>query len=319
MEDNSMWRSVINLKYGLEVGGWFPPIPKGCHGFGLWKEISKEGLILRHHCFMKIGDGSKARFWEDWWCGEAPLCSSFPALYRVASSKGARVADLWVVSGSGGGWNFSFGRHFHDWELEEVQVFLGTVNSQSISPNLSDRIWWKEAKNGSFSIKTCFDLLEGVRQQSVPIKMLWNPIIPTKVGFFAWEVWWDKILTMDRLKKRGFFLASRCALCGKDEESLEHLLIHYPKVWCIWTAIFSLSGGGWVCHFLVKDLMLGWLHLPLRKKDAKLWRTVPLCLIWAIWKERNRVMFEDEVFSKTRLKSCFLFSFSSWASLVHDV
>ena len=28
-------------------------------------------------------------------------------------------------------------------------------------------------------------------------------------------------------------------------------------------------------------------------------------------------MFEDKAFSKT--KSCFLFSFSSWASLVHDV
>ena len=103
MEDNSMWRSVINLKYGLEVGGWFPHIPKGFHGVGLWKEINKEGLILRHHCSVKIGDGSKARFWEDWWCGEASLCSSFPALYRMASSKGARVADIWVVSGSGGG------------------------------------------------------------------------------------------------------------------------------------------------------------------------------------------------------------------------
>ena len=200
-----------------------------------------------------------------------------------------------------------------------MQGFLGTVNSQSISLNLSDRIWWKEAKNGSFSVKSSFDLLEGRRQQSVPIKMLWNPIIPTKVGFFAWEVWWGKILTMDQLKKRGFSLASKCALCGKDEESLEHLFIHCPKVWCMWTAIFSLSGGGWVCPFLVKDLILGWLQLPLRKKDAKLWRTVPLCLIWAIWKERNRVVFEDEAFSKTRLKSCFLFSFSSWASLVHDV
>ena len=122
----------------------------------------------------------------------------------MASSKGARVADIWVVSGSRGGWNFSFRRHFHDWELEEVQGFLGTVNSQSISPNLSDRIWWKEAKNGSFSVKTCFDLLEGGIQQSVPIKMLWDPIVPTKVGFFAWEFWWGRILTMDQLKNRGF-------------------------------------------------------------------------------------------------------------------
>ena len=94
MEDSSTWRSVINLKYGSEVGGWFPPIPKGYHGVSLWKEISKEGLILKHHCFVKIGDGSKVRFWEDWWCGEAPLCSSFPSLYRLTSSKWARVVDL---------------------------------------------------------------------------------------------------------------------------------------------------------------------------------------------------------------------------------
>ena len=30
-------------------------------------------------------------------------------------------------------------------------------------------------------------------------------------------------------------------------------------------------------------------------------------------------MFEDEAFSKTRLKSYFLFSFSFWASLVQNV
>ena len=57
----------------------------------------------------------------------------------------------------------------------------------------------------------------------------------------------------------------------------------------------------------------------MRKKDAKLWRAVPLCLFWASWKERNRVMFDDEAFSKPILKSCFLFSFSSWASLMFEV
>ena len=53
MEDNSTWKSVINLKYGSRNGSWFPSIPTGCHGVGLWKEISKEGMLLRHHCSMK--------------------------------------------------------------------------------------------------------------------------------------------------------------------------------------------------------------------------------------------------------------------------
>ena len=140
------------MKYGSEDGGRFPSLPKGYHGVGLWKEISKEGMLLRQHCFVKLRDGSKAL-----WCGEAPLCSSFHSLYDMASSKGARIANLWVTSGSGGGCNYSFGTHFHDWELEEVQGFLCTINSKSINPNLSDRLWWKEAKNGSFSVRTCFD------------------------------------------------------------------------------------------------------------------------------------------------------------------
>ena len=62
------------------------------------------------------------------------------------------------------------------------------------------------------------------------VKVLWNLIAPTKVGFFAWEAWWGKTLTMNQLKKRGDSLASRCPLCGKEEEVLEHLFIHCPKV-----------------------------------------------------------------------------------------
>ena len=67
MEYSSTWRSVINLKYGTEEGGWFPFLPKGCHGVGLWKEISEEGMFLRQHCSVILGDGIKAKFWKDLW------------------------------------------------------------------------------------------------------------------------------------------------------------------------------------------------------------------------------------------------------------
>ena len=55
--------------------------------------------------------------------------------------------------------------------------------------------------------------------------------IPSKMGFFAWEAWWDKVLTMSNLKRRGISLASRCPLCGEAEEDIHHLLIHCSKIW----------------------------------------------------------------------------------------
>ena len=58
-------------------------------------------IQIRQNYSIEVGNRRKVRFWEDVWCGEAPLCSSFPSLYKMASSKG-KVADLWEVTGTGG-------------------------------------------------------------------------------------------------------------------------------------------------------------------------------------------------------------------------
>ena len=62
----------------------------------------------------------------------------------------------------------------------------------------------------------------------------------------------------------------------------------------LWTTLVSIHGGDWICLLRVKELMLGWIRLPLRKKDSKLWKVAPLCLLWVTWKERNNVIFEDD-------------------------
>ena len=91
-------------------------------------------IQMRQDCSIEIGNERKVRFWEDVWCEEAPLCSSFPSLYEVASSKGAKVEEMWEVIRTGGGWNFIFERHFNNWELEETHRFICIVSTKSLSP-----------------------------------------------------------------------------------------------------------------------------------------------------------------------------------------
>ena len=67
-------------------------------------------------------------------------------------------------------------------------------------------------------------------------------------------------------QKEGFHMASRCHLCGKVEEDLDHLLVHRPSVWGLWAALISISCLQWVCPYLVKDLLSGWAGFPVRKR-----------------------------------------------------
>ena len=113
---------------------------------------------------------------------------------------------------------------------------------------------------------------------------------------------------MNQSKKMGFQLASRCPLCKGDEENIGHLLLHWPSVWGLWAALFSLPGMDWVCPFLVKDLMARWTTFPIRKKAKNLWQTALSSLCCAIWKERNMVVFDNVTCSQERLKHSFITS-----------
>ena len=47
MEENSVWRNIISLKYGMEDGGWFSNTSRGSYGIVLWKDIFKEVIHMR--------------------------------------------------------------------------------------------------------------------------------------------------------------------------------------------------------------------------------------------------------------------------------
>ena len=142
------------------------------------------------------------------------------------------AAYLWGVDqGVLGAWDPKFLRSFNDREMDAIHAFIDLTSNNSITPMLKDKMVWKGANSGCFTVKAYFRLLEGASPYSIPTKMLWNLYVPSKFGFFAWEAWWGKVLTSSQLKKRGYHLASRCPFYGREEEVLEHILIHCPSIW----------------------------------------------------------------------------------------
>ncbi|RVX00958.1 hypothetical protein CK203_022795 [Vitis vinifera] len=58
-------------------------------------------------------------------------------------------------------------------------------------------------KNGKFGVKDAYGLLTSHSTSLFPKKGIWVENVPSKLAFFAWEATWGRILTIDRLQKRG--------------------------------------------------------------------------------------------------------------------
>jgi len=113
------------------------------------------------------------------------------------------------------------------------------------------------------------------------------------VAFFVWTAALGKILTHDNLRRRGIVVVEWCVMCKKHGESVDHLLLHYDVARVVWSSFYSLFGVEWVMPSSVLDLLSEWGTLLGRGTVNRIWKQVPLCVLWGLWRERNSRLFED--------------------------
>ena len=314
-DQNALWRKAIYCKFGESTGGWHTRDLKGGYGTSLWKEIRKEWLVFFENAVFALGDGRRINFWSDVWCGGVALCNLFPILFNLASNKEGKVADIWDSGEGAGCWSPTFLRALNDWELEEMTRFLHILHDQKFRPTGEDKLMLKNVKAKGFSVKTMYKGIDVSPAFDLPHRLIWNPVAPQKIGVFAWEAVWGKVLTLDQLKRRGMTFANRCFMCEKEEEIIDHLLIHCKFAKMLWDLILSIVGISWVFPQSVLCTLLAWQGAAVGKKRKKIWFAAPLCLFWNLWRARNRLVFENEVPLAQRIKANFVTNLWTWTNL----
>ena len=96
------------------------------------------------------------RFWKDKWCGEEPLCITFPSLFALASSKVKWVVDVWNSSVEGGGYTPCFSKPFNNWKVLSVEQFLLTLKDKRVYKDGEDEVLWIETKSKNFQSEPSF-------------------------------------------------------------------------------------------------------------------------------------------------------------------
>jgi hypothetical protein len=128
---------------------------------------------------------------------------------------------------------------------------------------------------------------------------------------FSWTAALGKILTLDNLRKKRVIVIDRCCMCKMNGETVDHLLLHCEVAHALWYAILSRFSLSWVMPLRVIDLFACWWTGG-RSRSAVVWKMVPCCLMWCLWRERNDRQFEDKERTIEELISFFLHSLYSW-------
>ena len=96
----------------------------------------------------------------------------------------------------------------------------------------SDKLRWDLSTSGVFSVKEAYLLRAAVSiiPNTQVWKRIWTSHLWPKVAHFLWLVIHKRILTWDRLLKRGFIKPSTCFLFRQAEETQHHIFMDCPLI-----------------------------------------------------------------------------------------
>ncbi|KAG5612810.1 hypothetical protein H5410_024091 [Solanum commersonii] len=83
-------------------------------------------------------------------------------------------------------------------------------------------------------------------------------------------------------------------MCEQKAEVNNHLFIHCKAASKLWNMFLCILGVSWVMPKTTMELLNSWTQIGNRGKSEDWWKTIPACIWWTLWKERNARCFEGQ-------------------------
>lgn len=170
---------------------------------------------------------------------------------------------------------------------------------------MEDKIIWCGARLGIYSIKVGYQLLNECREcGDWPVKLCWDKAILPKAGAFTWKALHKRILIGDRLKVIGIVGPSRCPMCKANKENANHLLLSCSIASQCWDWLMGKLGWQSVRQVDILSFFKSWPRLYANSFWSDLWIVAPSMVLWKIWRERNRWVFQGLERTTEELLNC---------------
>ena len=217
-EKKSLWAKVILKKY-CSVERMRARDPDKLPTSPNWRAIKAGFQTFIDDICWGIGNGERIKLWTDSWIMGSSLRELIegPLTQREVDMK---LSELLLD-------------HVQEWKWEVLSFELPpcikdrikAIPRQQVDRG-EDVITWKFSKDGEFTTKSAYALLNGTQQNSLPFLGQWIWKIDTlpRIVSFLWLCMHNSLPVRVELTMRGIITNSCCPLCNNFLETINHLL-----------------------------------------------------------------------------------------------
>lgn len=162
-DKGKLWHSIMKQKYVRNVPSIFC-LPHSQSSI-FWKGVMCAAKAVKFGYRWKVGDGTKIRFWEDSWFGNAPLVVQFWDLFCICNQTGVTLARVW----DGNEVMPTFRRTFFE-DLMRKWYELSKIVTEVCYNEDGDSFVWQYESNGIYSSQSLYAIIRfrGVKPIVIP-------------------------------------------------------------------------------------------------------------------------------------------------------
>eukprot|EP00253_Pinus_taeda_P033746 PITA_33746 len=295
-----LWRHKYNMPDSTEAIYRMQETPRGSK---IWELASQNRDIVGKNVFWEIRGGGEAKFWDEN-SHQREKMSNIQRIHNMQNKIGDNhvyVKDYWKENELDGIWRKW--TPMEEWGIETDQeqheAFMKEVESSKVKARTRKHIIrWGKSTKGSFTVKEAYYLVdqEEITERNQDWKGIWGKNWWLKITIFAWLVAKHKILTWDKLQKKGFSGPSRCYLCKRETKTQEHLLINCGYARNLWREVGRLFCKLEKYLKETNEVIFLWQKEKFQCRVVRrAWDLIAGFVLWMVWKERNRRIFQNKV------------------------
>jgi hypothetical protein len=241
---------------------------------------------------ITIDNGETTMFWTDKWLNGTAPEQLAPLCFDLASRKKMTVKQAL----SGGRWMRGLQYIYSEDQLEQFVNLWRAVQQVQLMEGTPDAISWILTADGKYSAKSAYDAQFFGRIMQPHLEQVWRTRAEGKAQHFLWLLLQNRKWTAERLRARGLPHDDNCCLCDQQLETAQHLALHCPYAKEVW-ACFQHSNTAAFRNAASSRTVCGWWNKVRRGKlneQKKIDMTASIYIVWHIWKERCRRIFQQE-------------------------